>query len=103
MKAICRCGFTFHSEFTQCTCPICGADITLILGVDGYGGSMTPAIVSRFYVRPSPGGDPDKIWMSSATGEAGDFSRTEFEAALGASMAAGAVNEMLDLFFWENF
>lgn len=103
MKAICRCGHTFYSEFTQCVCPKCGAEITLILGVNGYGGSMTPAIVSRFFVMPSPCGDPDKIWMKSETGEAGNFCRAEFEAALGAGMASGQVDEMLDRFFWENF
>lgn len=103
MKAICKCTFVFFSEFTKCICPKCGSDITLILGVDGYGGSMTPAIVSHFYVMPSPSGGPDKIWMRSATGEAGDFSRVEFEAALGAGMAAGTVDEMLEQFFWENF
>ena len=103
MKAICECGYTFFSESTRCVCPKCGADIKLILGLDGYGGSVTPAIVSRFYVMPSPSGDPDKVWMKSESGEAGDFSRHEFEVALGAGLSSGAVDEMLFQFFWENF
>lgn len=62
-----------------------------------------PAIISRFKVMPSPGGNPDKVWMMAETGEAGDFCRHEFEAALGAGMASGQVDEMLERFFWENF
>lgn len=103
MKAVCKCGFTFFSEFTACICPKCGTAITLILGLNSCGGCMSPAIVSHFYVMPSLGGDPEKIWMRCASGEAGDFWRHEFEAALGAGMATGQVDEMLERFFWENF
>lgn len=62
-----------------------------------------PAIVSRFLVMPSLCGDPDKVWLQSESGEGGDFSRPEFETALGAGMAAGQVDEMLTRFFWGNF
>lgn len=103
MKAICSCGFTFFSESTQCVCPKCGADITMILGLNGYGGNMAPAIVSMFFVMPSPCGDRNKIWMRSASGESGDFSREAFEEALRNGLASGTVDESLNRFFWENF